>query len=75
LGYLGGVLIVVAASLIANWYWADIPIWDSIALRLFAAPLLAAAGWLAYRRPSEPPDGCAQWSGSALLPRWRLLYG
>jgi hypothetical protein len=25
LGYLGGVLIVVAAILIANWYWASIP--------------------------------------------------
>jgi hypothetical protein len=52
LGYLGGVLIVVAAILIANWYWASIPIWGRLALPVAAAALLASAGWLAYRHRS-----------------------
>jgi hypothetical protein len=49
LGYLGGVLIVVAAILIANWYWASIPTWGRVALPVAGAALLAGAGWLAYR--------------------------
>jgi hypothetical protein len=53
LGYLGGVLIVVAASLIASWYWADIPIWGRVALPVAAAMLLAGAGSVAYRHRSE----------------------
>jgi hypothetical protein len=53
LGYLGGILIVVAAALIASWYWADIPIWARVALPLAAAALLAGAGGVAYRHRSE----------------------
>jgi Predicted membrane protein (DUF2157) len=52
LGYLGGVLIVVAAILIANWYWASISTWGRVALPVAAAALLASAGWLAYRHRS-----------------------
>ncbi|HEX3199228.1 MAG TPA: DUF2157 domain-containing protein [Propionibacteriaceae bacterium] len=52
LGYLGGILIVVAAVLIANWYWAGIPTSGRVALPAGAAALLAGAGWLAYRHRS-----------------------
>jgi hypothetical protein len=67
LGYLGGVLIVVAASLIASWYWANIPAWGRIALPLAAAALLAGAGWLAYRHPTERTRRlrAVLWLGSA----------
>ena len=50
LGYLGGVLIVVAASLSANGNWADIPIWGRAALPL-------SPGWAllpADLQPSRP---------------------
>jgi hypothetical protein len=53
LAYLGGVLIVVAASLIASWYWADIPVWGRVALPLGAAALLTGGGAVAYRHRSE----------------------
>jgi hypothetical protein len=52
LGYLGGVLIVVAASLITQEYWSDIPTWGRLALPTTAAVLLLAAGWVAYRQQS-----------------------
>jgi hypothetical protein len=67
LGYLGGVLIVVAASLIASWYWADIPTWGRVALSLAAAALLGGAGWLAYRHPTERTRRlhAVLWLGSA----------
>ena len=46
LGYLGGVLIVVAASLITFQYWSDIPTAGRLALPASAAALLLAAGWV-----------------------------
>lgn len=52
LGYLGGVLIVVAAVLLANRYWASIPTWGRVALPVAAAAVLLGAGWLAYRHRS-----------------------
>ena len=52
LGYLGGVLIVVAASLITQQYWSDIPTWGRLALPTIAAVLLFAAGWVVYRQQS-----------------------
>jgi hypothetical protein len=42
------VLIVVAASLIANWYRADIPIWGRAALRCH----------FPQQRFLLPQDGC-----------------
>lgn len=52
LGYLGGVLIVVAASLITQRYWSDIPTWGRLALPTIAAVLLFAAGWVVYQQQS-----------------------
>jgi hypothetical protein len=52
LGYLGGILIVVAASLIGTWYWSDIPTWARLGIPIMAAAILLSAGWAAARRPS-----------------------
>jgi Predicted membrane protein (DUF2157) len=52
LGYLGGILIVVAASLIGTWYWSDIPTWARLGIPIMAAVALFGAGWAAARRPS-----------------------
>jgi hypothetical protein len=52
LGYLGGVLIVVAASLFTQQYWSNIPTWGRLALPTTAAVLLLAAGWVVGRQHS-----------------------
>ena len=45
LGYLGGILIVVAASLIGTWYWSDIPTWARLGIPIMAAAILLGGGW------------------------------